>query len=127
MVRLLLEHHSDPNVRTVHGGVSPLMNAADWGEDAAAGVLIAAGADVNARSRVGRSPLMYAAAGGHDGVVWRLLAAGADPAASDADGHTAADEATTSGHPATADLLARASSPRYRSAPSHDGDTRIGG
>jgi hypothetical protein len=42
-------------------------------------VLLAAGADVNARSTYDVSPLSFASHGGHVAVVKRLLAAGADP------------------------------------------------
>lgn len=106
MVRLLLRHGSNPNVRTPRGGETPLMYAADGGHSGAAGVLLAAGADINAGNCAGRTPLMCAASNGHDRTVWLLLVAGADRTARDRDGDTAADYAAHGRHHATVRLLA---------------------
>jgi ankyrin repeat protein len=106
MVRLLLDHHCDPNALTPRCHETPLMAAAKFGQDDAARVLIAAGARVNARSEVGSTALMCAASGGYDDTVRLLLDAGADRAARDRNGETAADYAAHSGHRATAQLVA---------------------
>jgi ankyrin repeat protein len=113
MVRLLLDHRSDPNLPMAWGGISPLMAAADLGHDDAAAVLIAAGARVNSQNSWGRSALMFAASGGHDRTVQLLLAAGADRTARDCGGESAADQARHEGHRGTAQLLlAREAPPR---------------
>jgi ankyrin repeat protein len=105
MVRLLLRHGANPNARTAVCRQTPIMSAAECGHDAAAAALIAAGADVNARTCTGRTALMYAASSGRDSTVRLLLAAGADPAARDCDCETAAEQAARAGHAGTARLL----------------------
>ena len=62
---------------TVHGGSTPLMEAASWGQADVAQLLIARGADVNASDDVGNTPLRLAA--DHSNTVQVLLKAGADP------------------------------------------------
>ena len=79
VVRALVEEGADVNAAR-GDGVGALHLAAERGDAAIAGVLIDAGAAVEAGTRIGRyTPLHMAARGGHGAVVARLLAAGADP------------------------------------------------
>jgi ankyrin repeat protein len=80
MVRLLLERGSDPNQSTYYG--NPLSHAC-WSDGfEAADLLLAHGANVNARDAVANfTPLHWAAGSelGHPQLVELLLARGADP------------------------------------------------
>ena len=78
--------------------IRPLHAAAAGRHGEIAGLLIAAGAEVNAKQSHGWTPLHSAAANGDGELVARLLAAGADPAAANDDGKTAAEVASDSGH-----------------------------
>lgn len=71
-------------------GWTPLHLAAFFGRRDAAERLLAAGADLDARSRnaLRNTPLHAAVAGGHVEVSLRLIEAGADVNAADAGGHT---------------------------------------
>jgi ankyrin repeat protein len=84
--------------------VLPLHSACAGNHDEVVAVLIAAGADVNARQAGGYTPLQGAAQNGADVTVDRLLAAGADRGARNDAGETAADVAAAAGH---AELAAR--------------------
>ena len=97
-VRQLLDGGSDPNSRA--RGVfafrssryrsPPLLFALERSHPALAEMLIASGADPNARDSNGRPALFVAAAGGHAQVVRALIEKGADVhAVSTADGETA--------------------------------------
>jgi ankyrin repeat protein len=66
-------------------------------------VLVAAGADVNARDRSGTTPLMNCSY--LKDAVQELLTAGADPLLQDRYGRTAAQSARNAGSKETADLL----------------------
>ena len=68
-------------------------------------VLLARGADVNARMFKDHTPLHRAAACGHPQTIQVLLAAGADPNARDANGKTALDWAIAGKYNECADLL----------------------
>ena len=70
-----LDKGADPNMRGIVGE-TPLMSAAFSGSRQAVEVLLAAGADVNARWRYG-TPLSYAAQRGHTDIVRLLLDRGA--------------------------------------------------
>lgn len=63
------------------------------------GLLIAAGADPNARNQKGLTPLMNAAWFGFDAGARELLARGADPSAADSQNRTARSMALQRGHP----------------------------
>ncbi len=65
------------------GGESPLHRAALEGSGKAVKALLEAGADLNARTRLGGTPLHLAAMKGNSEVVKLLLNAGADPNARD--------------------------------------------
>ena len=68
-------------------------------------LLLARGAQVNARSNDGATALHYAASGGDADVVRILLQAGADPNAKTADGASPAAWAERTGHGSLVPLL----------------------
>ncbi len=68
-------------------------------------LLVAAGAEVNARQQAGIAPLHETAQNGHLELTQLLLDHGADPAAVDDQGKTPADTARAHGHEAVAILL----------------------
>ena len=99
--RVLLAAGADVNGRSDNAlAVLPLHSAVAGGHEDVVGVLVDAGADVNATQRHGWAPLHGAARNGSLASVERLLAAGADPAARNDDGTTAADLARAAGHAA---------------------------
>lgn len=76
---LLATRQLHANLRKRAGGSPPLMIAANHGSAAAARVLLAAGAEVNAVNRQGGTALQFAALRGTPETVAVLLDAGADP------------------------------------------------
>ncbi|HLF72831.1 MAG TPA: ankyrin repeat domain-containing protein [Anaerolineales bacterium] len=64
IVRMLLEHRSDPNVRE-QGGHTPLHAAAQNGDEEMIRVLIYGGADLTLRNDKGKTPLDLAVEQGH--------------------------------------------------------------
>ena len=79
VVRSLLREGADVNAAR-GDGLTALHVAAEGGHRAVADALVAAGAAVDAGTRIGRyTPLHMAAEGGHGAVALRLLEAGADP------------------------------------------------
>jgi uncharacterized protein len=87
-VRALLQQRADIN-GAQGDGMTALHWAAERGDDNLARVLLAAGADVAAVTRIGRhTPLHLAAAGSHAAIVGLLLAAKADPAVTTTTGAT---------------------------------------
>lgn len=83
--RLLLDHGADPN-RATRAGVTPILFTRDA---AVISLLIARGADVRARSKVGETALMDVAARGDLAGAKLLLERGADVNAVDHRGYTA--------------------------------------
>ena len=90
--------------------VQPLHAAVAARSPEAVAMLLARGADVNARQQVGYTPLMGAASGGRDDLVDLLLQHGADPSLASEDGKTAATIAAEHGHTAIAAKLGAARS-----------------
>ncbi|CAG0897501.1 unnamed protein product [Cyprideis torosa] len=82
VVELLLAHGADPNIANSGDETSPLHHAksAETAE-----LLIAKGAEVNAKDRRGKTPLFEATENHHHSVVEVLLANGADPNIADED------------------------------------------
>jgi len=131
-MRLLLAHGANPNLPTA-AGITPLMAAAGNGSSgldtrgryktqaqatAAAGILLAAGVDINQRDKNGQTALFGAAMWGWDDLVKTLAAHNANLMVKDARGRTAADVAmgnnagasgrsSSEPHPETAALLRR--------------------
>jgi ankyrin repeat protein len=86
--------------------VQPLHAAVAARSAEGVALLLARGADVNARQQVGYTPLMGAASGGRDDIVDLLLGKGADPSLVSEDGKTAASIAAEHGHTKVAAKLA---------------------
>jgi len=82
-----------------------LQDAARDGHSGMVELLLAAGADVNAKSNYGDTALHYAARGGHVDVVELLLEAGADVNAKNKNGRTALFWASFKGHAAVVELM----------------------
>jgi ankyrin repeat protein len=72
-------------------GETPLLWAARFGQSQVAELLIAEGADVNAKNVVGQTPLHWAAMAGHKEIIELLIAAGADVNAKTKRGDTPLD------------------------------------
>jgi ankyrin repeat protein len=85
MTKLLLEKGADPNHAT-KSGATPILYTRDA---AVVGLLIARGADVRARSKIGETALMDVATRGDAAAAKLLLAKGADVNAKDHRGYTA--------------------------------------
>jgi ankyrin repeat protein len=86
--------------------VRPLHSAVAGGSGDVVDLLLAAGADANARQSGGFTPLMGAAAAGAATLARSLMDAGADRDARSDDGKTAADLARDNGHEGLVALLA---------------------
>ena len=96
------------------GGFTPLLYAILAGDAESAGVLLAAGANVDDAAPDGVTALMLALTKGHTAIALRLLEAGADPHPAEA-GYTALHLATALGRPSVAEaLLARGADPNVR-------------
>jgi ankyrin repeat protein len=89
-----------------HGGkYGSIRTAAGGGDIEAVKEFLAAGADVNAKSKYGGTPLQYAAAYGHKETAELLVAKGADVNAKDKNGYTPLFGAALEGHKEVAELL----------------------
>jgi len=78
VVRLLIESGADVNARNTSDGETPLLLAAQKGQEAVALALLENGADLNILSVAGWSPLHIAAAICNEGLVKLFLEHGAD-------------------------------------------------
>jgi ankyrin repeat protein len=86
-----IEHGVDVNAPQDDKGSTPLHKAAYEGHAGIAAMLIAYGADVNARDNVGYTPLHWAVYEEHTDIIKILLAHGADVNAHDNDGRIPLD------------------------------------
>lgn len=99
IAKALLEAGADPGaVSRNEMMVQPLHSAAAGRHVEVCRLLIAAGADVDAKQRHGFTPLHAAAQHGDVELVELLLSAGADPSITKDDGGTPADTAEAEGH-----------------------------
>jgi ankyrin repeat protein len=109
VAKVLLEHGADPTMASRPAGFTPLHSAVadDEGGEVKdlVRMLLAAGADPNARSASDGTPLHTAAFTGNVPVVRMLLAAGGDPHAPDKKGHLPLDYARDNGHSEAAAIL----------------------
>jgi ankyrin repeat protein len=88
---LLVVAGVDPNVadsRDIGQAWTPLHFAADVGDRELVRALVAAGAEVDARSVAGQTPLWWACNNGHLATAQELLSAGADPNARSTEGYS---------------------------------------
>jgi hypothetical protein len=90
VVEALLEAGADANAVAPNSLVTPLVRAAEGGSREAVAMLLAKGADPNARAAGKFTPLMAAVDFGDPEIVRMLVAAGADAKTTPADGRTAA-------------------------------------
>ena|SRR5689334_11338047 len=99
VAKALIDAGAEPGAVSVNEmRVQPLHSAAASRNVEICRLLIAAGADVNAKQRDGFTPLHAAAQHGDVELVELLLSAGADPSIAKDDGGTPADTAETEGH-----------------------------
>src|SRR5262245_9590614 len=104
-VRTLVQQHADVN-GALGDGMTALHWAAEQGNDELAAILLQAGANVSAVTRIGRHTALHVAAtGGHAAVVRRLLDAKADANATTTTGATPLHFAAASGNAEAVSLL----------------------
>ncbi|RZC70728.1 hypothetical protein C5167_033880 [Papaver somniferum] len=102
-VKLLLDHHADPNV-VLRGLITPLTASILNDSLQMTDLLLQAGADPNAESR-GIAPLRYVVDYGLTQFIVPLLEAGADPNATDNEGMTAVEIAAKEGKSEIVEIL----------------------
>ncbi|KAI3962419.1 hypothetical protein MKW98_010970 [Papaver atlanticum] len=102
-VRVLLDHHADPNVE-LFGMVTPVNSTIINNSLQIMDLLLQAGADPNAKS-CGFAPLILAIDYGLTQFVVRLLEAGADPNVTDIEGMTAVENAAKEGDNEIVEIL----------------------
>jgi ankyrin repeat protein len=101
LVKFLIKHGANVNLPDKQAGMTPLF----FQDVPAARLIIAAGADVNARSHDGNTPLHWFAYSNYLEGVQYLVSAGADIHAVNKDGKTALDVARRFGNRALVDYL----------------------
>ena len=89
VIRELLKHGANPELRAGVNGWTPLMHAVHKGQEAAAMALVDGGAAVDATDGRGTTALIMAAGYGYSGIVKGLLKRGANPYSATADGSNA--------------------------------------
>jgi len=104
LTRMRLLHFAGANINSRSNGYMPLSIAAGEGRSDVVRYLLAEGAEVNAREKLGETALTEAAYYGHAALVRELLSHGADINAIGNDG-TALDIALNRNSTAVADLL----------------------
>ncbi|CAG0901670.1 unnamed protein product [Cyprideis torosa] len=102
VVEVLLAHEADPNITNEADGTSPLHHAKSA---KTAELLIAKGAEVNAKDKKGRTPLIVATDNDRHSVVDALLAHGADPNVTHKDGRSPLFVAIKKRHHSVVDVL----------------------
>jgi cytohesin len=108
MVKLLVAHHAEVNVRN-RAGATPLAEAARVGNEPVVNVLLQAGADANGiEAATAVTPLHLAAARGHAPIVEALLRSHATVDAADVRGETPLCYALREGRTNTVAMLRRA-------------------
>ncbi|OGU76818.1 MAG: hypothetical protein A2V93_00670 [Ignavibacteria bacterium RBG_16_34_14] len=109
IVDLFLAAGMSPNLKKSDYTEEPILNiAAAYNHAEIVTLLLAKGADVNAKSKKGISALTIAARSGRTEIVTLLLAKGADVNANDNKGWTALMEAVQIGNTNTVDILEKA-------------------
>ena len=96
VVRALIEHGADIQIRTKNG-FTPLLFAAQQGDIESARILLEAGANVNEAMPDGMTPLLVASGRGHESLSIFLLEKGANPNAATNEGMTALHYAVVRG------------------------------
>lgn len=102
-VKILLEHHANPNGET-DDGITPLLSAVAAGSLPCLELLVQAGANPNIKAG-GTTPLHIAADLGSKEIINLLLKAGADPNAFDEDGQKAIQAAGLRGNREIVEIL----------------------
>lgn len=108
-VKLLLEHHANPNLET-DDDVTPLLSAVAAGSLPCLELLIQAGANVNVTAG-GATPLHIAADGGSLELINCLVKAGANPDGIDEEGLKAIDVAAARGNREAVEILFQVTTP----------------
>jgi uncharacterized protein len=108
IVEVLLTHNAVVATRSTNPiGNTPLHAALAGNHTFVAGLLIGAGADLNAADAAGNRPLHLAAANNHVDTMKALIAQGADVSAANAEGRTALSLAQEKNQREAAELLRR--------------------
>lgn len=102
-VKVLLEHHADPNIET-DDGITPLFSAVAAGSVPCVELLIQAGANVNVTAG-GATPLHVAADNGNPELIKCLIKAGADVNVTDEDGLKPIQVAAARGNRVAVEIL----------------------
>ena len=78
IVRRLLEHGADPNIRLTRcKGLTPLHQASYLGSLESTRLLLSYGANIDEKDDKGKTPFQVASSGGHDEIMQLLLKQGA--------------------------------------------------
>ncbi|XP_021904209.1 ankyrin-1 [Carica papaya] len=102
-VKVLLEHHANPNAET-EDNITPLLSAVAAGSLACLDLLVKAGGNVNVTAG-GATPLHIAADNGSPEIINCLLKAGADPNVIDEDGQKPIQVAAGRGNRKVVEIL----------------------